>query len=132
MQSSYASLGTERVTLVRAASSLDGRWTGELSCYASADQPMSSIQLPVQIEFREIRIETGQVGLPGYFRAYGNINEEGTFQLQGVSLPRTQRIVGAEDSIKVNGRTIDPNRLEANGTVGERRCSLALNRHSTP
>ena len=131
MQSSYASLGTERVTLVRTASPLDGRWTCELSCYGSADQPMSSTQLPVQIEFREIRIEAGHVGLPGYFRAYGNITEEGTFQLQGVSLPRTQRIVGVEDSIKVSGRAVDPNRLEANGTVGERRCSLAFNRYST-
>ena len=127
-QSTYASLGGERVTLVRTASPLDGRWTAELSCYASADQPMSSTQLAARILYREIKIEEGQVGLPGYFRAYGSIGDEGTFQLLGVSLPRTQRIVGAEDSIKVSGRAIDQNRLEANGTVGERRCSLALNR----
>ena len=128
-QGIYANLSGERVTLVRTASPLDGRWTGELSCYSSADQPMSSTPLPALIRFREIRIEEGQVGLPGYLRAYGNINEEGTFQLQGVSLPRTQRIVGVEDAIKVSGRIIDHNRLEANGTIGERRCSLALNRH---
>jgi hypothetical protein len=54
------------------------------------------------------------------------VTEDGSFQLQGISLPRTQRIVGTEDSIKVNGRAIDHNRLEANGTVGERRCSLAF------
>jgi len=121
----------ERVTLVRTASPLDGRWTGELSCYASADQPMSSTQVPARIQYREIRIEEGQVGLPGYLRAYGNINDEGSFQLQGMSLPRTQRIVGVEDSVKVSGRIVDHNRLEANGTIGERRCSLALNRLST-
>jgi class 3 adenylate cyclase len=125
-QGAYASVGAERVTLLRTASPLDGRWTGELSCNASADQPMSSTYLPVQIQFREIRIETGQVGLPGYLRAYGSVTEDGSFQLQGISLPRTQRIVGTEDSIKVNGRAIDHNRLEANGTVGERRCSLAF------
>ena len=127
-QGTYASLSGERVTLVRTASPLDGRWAGELSCYASSDQPMSSTRLPARIQFREIRIEEGQVGLPGYLRAYGNISDEGAFQLQGVSLPRTQRIVGIEDPIKVSGRIVDHNRLEANGTIGERRCSLALNR----
>ena len=125
-QSAYASLPSERVTLVRNPSHLDGRWTGELSCNASADQPMSATYLPVYIRFREIRIETGQVGLPGYFRAYGSITEDGSFQLQGISLPRTQRIIGAEDAIKVNGRAVDQNRLEANGLIGERRCSLAF------
>ena len=127
-QNAYASLGSERVTLVRTVSPLDGRWTSELSCHASAEQPMSSLHLPVKIEFREVRIEAGQVGLPGYFRAYGNISEDGTFQLQGVSLPRTQRIVGIEESVRVSGRALDSNRLEANGTVGERRCSIAFSR----
>lgn len=127
-QHAFGAIGGERVTLVRTVSPFDGRWAAEMSCYASADQPMSTTQLPVRIQFREIRIEQGQVGLPGYFRAYGSITEEGAFQLLGVSLPRTQRIVGIEDSVRVSGRTVDQNRLEANGTVGERRCSLALNR----
>ena len=39
-----------------------------------------------------------------------------------------QRIVGIEESVRVSGRALDSNRLEANGTVGERRCSIAFSR----
>jgi hypothetical protein len=109
---------------------MDGRWSAELSCDASADQPASVMQIPVQIQFREVRIEQGQIGLPGYFRAYGQIGEDGNFQLQGTSLPKTQRIVGNENAVRASGRTLDADRMEANATIGKRNCSIHFSRIS--
>jgi len=124
--SPFGSTG-ERVTLVRAVSPLDGRWTADWSCEASAEQPAGTIRMPAQIQFREVKIESGQVGLPGYFRAYGTVAEDGTFQLVGTSLPRTQRIIGVEDALQIAGR-LEGERLEGTGTLGKRRCSFLLTR----
>jgi len=121
----------ERVTLTRTASPLDGRWTADWACEASAEQPAASLRLPAQIQYREIRIEAGQIGLPGYFRAYGTVSDEGAFKLQGTHLPRTQRIVGNEDALHVFGKA-EGERLEGNGTIGKRRCSLTLSRAVAP
>ena len=126
-----ASALPERVTLVRTASPLDGRWIADWACEASAEQPATTLRLPAQIQYREIRIETGQVGLPGYFRAYGNVSDDGAFKLQGMHLPRTQRIVGSEDALQVWGKA-DGERLEGNGSIGKRRCSLTLSRAGSP
>src|SRR5690606_13930376 len=68
----------EQVAL-RSASALDGPWTSDWSCEASAEGPATSLRLPAQVQQREIRIEVGQVGLPGYFRAYGTIADDGAF-----------------------------------------------------
>lgn len=125
----YASAG-ERMSYVRSASPLDGRWTADWSCEASAEQGAGTLRLPAQIQFREVKIETGQVGLPGYFRAYGTIAEDGSFQLMGTSLPRTQRIVGVEDAMQFSGR-LEGEQLEATGNIGKRRCSLLLTRAGT-
>jgi hypothetical protein len=116
---------------LRQASSLDGRWTSDWSCEASAEGPAAILRLPAQIQYREIRIEAGQVGLPGYFRAYGAIEDDGGFGLQGTHLPRTERIVGNANALRVRGR-VEGERLEGNGTIGQRRCSVALTRAAAP
>jgi class 3 adenylate cyclase len=126
-QGAILGAASDRVTFVRAISPLDGRWTSDWSCEASAEQPAQTIRLPAQIQYREVKIESGQVGLPGYFRAYGSVAEDGTFHLVGTSLPRTQRIVGNEDAMQFAGR-IEGERLEGNGTIGKRRCSFVLTR----
>jgi len=117
----------ERVTFVRAVSPLDGRWTADWSCEASAEQPAGTMRMPALIQFREVKIESGQVGLPGYFRAYGTVAEDGSFQLVGTSLPKSQRIIGVEDALQIAGR-LEGERLEGTGTLGKRRCSFLLTR----
>ncbi len=121
----------ERVALLRNPGALDGSWTSDWTCEASAQGPATSLRLPAQIQQREIRIEAGQVGLPGYFRAYGTIGDDGGFKLQGRHMPRTQRIVRNEDVLQVWGR-LRGERLEGSGTLGERRCSVILTRADVP
>lgn len=115
------------LTFIRTVSPLDGRWTSSFACEASAEQPASQMRLPAQIQFREVLIESGTVGIPGYFRAYGTIAEDGVFQLQGTSLPRTNRIVTAEDAMQVTGR-VDGDQILGTGTIGKRRCAVVLTR----
>jgi class 3 adenylate cyclase len=115
------------VTFIRAVSPHDGRWTSNFACETSAEQPASQLRIPAQIQFREVLIEAGTVGIPGYFRAYGSISEDGVFQIQGTSLPRTQRIVGAEDAMHMTGR-VDGDQIHGAGTIGKRRCAVVLTR----
>ena len=122
---------TEQVTLLRIASPLDGRWSADWTCEASAEQPAATIRLAAQIQYRQIRIEAGQVGLPGYFRAYGTVSDEGAFEIQGSHLPRSQRIVRTEDPLQASGK-LEGERLEGTGSIGKRRCSLALSRAAAP
>ena len=89
------------------------------------------LRLPALIQQREIRIEAGQVGLPGYLRAYGAIGEDGGFKLQGAHLPRSQRIISTEDPLELWGRA-EGERLEGSGTIGKRRCSVAMTRAELP
>jgi class 3 adenylate cyclase len=121
----------EPVALLRTTSALDGRWAADWTCEASAEGPAATLRLPAQIEDREIRIEAGQVGLPGHFRAYGSIADDGGFKLQGTHMPRTQRIVGNESALQAWGR-LEGERLEGSGSIGKRRCSLVLTRAGTP
>jgi class 3 adenylate cyclase len=121
----------EPVTLLRTTSPLDGRWTADWTCEASAEGPAATLRLPAQIQYREIRIEAGQVGLPGHFRAYGSIGDDGGFKLEGTHMPRSQRIVGNENALQAWGR-LEGERLEGSGTIGKRRCSLAMTRASPP
>lgn len=114
---------------VRTISPLDGRWTSEWACEASADQPAATIRLPAEVQYREVRIEAGQVGLPGHFRAYGSITEDGAFQLQGISVARSQRIVSNEDAMQVSGR-IESDRAEGTGHIGKRRCTVVMTRNA--
>lgn len=119
----------EQIVLVRSTSPYDGRWTADWNCEASADQPSSTLKLPVLIQYREIRIEQGQVGLPGYFRAYGRIAEDGSFDLKGTSLPKTQRILGSEQSMAASGRG-EMDKFEGHGSIGTRRCAVLIARGS--
>jgi class 3 adenylate cyclase len=121
-------LPSDRLVLIRTVSPLDGRWTADFNCDVSAEHPTSITRMDAFVQYREIRIEHGQVGLPGYFRAYATIGEDGSFQLVGTSLPRSQRIIGLEDSVLANGRTADLDHMEANGSIGKRRCTVALTR----
>lgn len=117
----------ERVVLLRSASAFDGPWNSEWTCEASAEQPAATLRLPAKILHREIHIEVGQSGLPGYFRAYGTVSDEGSFVLQGTHLARSRRIVGNEDRLQASGR-LEGDNLEGSGSIGKRRCSVAFAR----
>jgi hypothetical protein len=51
--------------------------------------------------------------------------------LEGTHFPRNERIIGAEDQLQVWGR-VEGERLEGAGTIGKRRCSVALTRSELP
>lgn len=126
-----APAAAEPVAALQRASALDGYWTADWSCEASAERPAKFLRLPAVIQYREIRIEAGEAGLPGFLRAYGTVTEDGGFALQGAHLPRSEHIVGQEDPLQVRGR-IEGERLTGAGTIGKHRCSVLLTRADLP
>jgi hypothetical protein len=107
----------------------DGSWSARFTCEAFEDRPAGSWNGPAEIRSGEIRVSWGKPGEPGSGNLQGKVGQDDRVALAGTGVTRRQASYGQTYPARFDGR-FGARGYESSGTLGTRKCTLALTRTS--
>ncbi|HSE00315.1 MAG TPA: serine/threonine-protein kinase [Burkholderiales bacterium] len=111
------------------AGRFDGAWTARFTCEAFEDRPAGSWNGPAEIRSGEVLVSWGKPGEPGSGNLQGKVAQDDRVALAGTGITRRKASLGQAYRARFDGR-FGTRGYESSGTLGKRKCTLALTRAS--
>ena len=105
----------------------DGTWDARLACEAYGELPPGGPAFTAEVRGGEARVNLGTPGQPGHLRLQGQLAEDDRLALAGIVISAARAAGGREAPARFDGR-FNTRSYEARGTLGPRKCTLAMTR----
>jgi len=105
----------------------DGTWEAQLACEAYGELPAGGPGFTAEVRGGEARVNLGTAGKPGHLRLEGKVADDDALALAGVVISAARAAGGREAPARFSGR-FNNRSYEGRGTLGPRKCTLAMTR----